>query len=56
MTDHEIFKLAIKAGLAKPMEENQYRINQFNELKQFVALVEQHERDAGQTRGNHDQV
>lgn len=56
MTDHEIIRLAIKAGLAKQMEDNQYRINQFNELKEFVALVEQHERDAGQTKGNHDQV
>jgi hypothetical protein len=46
MTDHEIIKLAIKAGLAKTMEDNKYRINQFNELKEFVALVEQQERIA----------
>ena len=44
MNDHEIIRLAIKAGLAKQMEDNQYRINQFNELTEFVALVEQQER------------
>ena len=45
MNDHEIIKLAIEAGLAKPMDGNQYRINQFAELKKYTDLVVQLERN-----------